>query len=108
MSQPLLSWPTRFSLGTFTSSKNTSQNSSCISRLTIGRTVMPGEVMSTSRKLMPSCFFAALSVRASRKTQFASCASVVQIFWPLTRQWSPMSTASVRSEARSEPLPGSL
>ena len=34
---------------------------------------------------MPSCFFASLSVRASTKICVASCASVVQIFWPLRR-----------------------
>ena len=84
MSQPLLSWPTRFSFGTRTLSKNTSQNSSCSSMLMIGRTVIPGVAMSTSRKEMPSCFLACLSVRTSRKIQFASVASVVQIFWPLT------------------------
>ncbi len=44
MVQPLLTSPTRLSCGTRTLSKNTSQNSSCRSRLTIGRTVMPGAV----------------------------------------------------------------
>ena len=84
MSQPRLGVPTRFFAGTRTLSKNTSQNSSWYSRLMIGFTVMPGVAMSTSRKEMPSCFFAFLSVRTSRKHQLASIASVVQIFWPLT------------------------
>ena len=56
---------------------------------------------------MPSCFLAFLSVRTSRKIQLASCASVVQVFCPLTTQWSPSSTASQRKDARSEPLFGS-
>ena len=33
---------------------------------------------------MPSCFFAAGSVRTRQKIQSAYCASVVQVFWPLT------------------------
>ena len=33
--------------------------------LRIGRTVMPGVFRSTSRKLMPACFFTVLSVRTS-------------------------------------------
>ena len=86
MVQPLLTSPTRFAFGTRTLSKNTSQNSSCRSRLTIGRTVMPGLSIGTNRKLMPSCFLAVLSVRTSMKIQLASLANVVQIFWPLTTQ----------------------
>ena len=57
---------------------------------------------------MPCCFLAFLSVRTSRKIQLASLAKVVQIFDPLTIQWSPSSTASVRKAARSDPAPGSL
>ncbi len=74
----------------------------------IGRTVTPGVSSGTSRKEMPSCFLAALSVRTSRKIQFASVARVVQVFWPLTTHSSPSSIASVRRPARSEPAPGSL
>ena len=88
-------------------SKNVSQNSSPISMLVIGRTVMPGLSIGTSRKLMPSCFFACLSVRTRRKIQLASIASEVQIFCPFTTQSSPSSTASVRRLARSEPAFGS-
>ena len=68
---------------------------------------MPGLSIGTSRKLIPSCFFACLSVRTRRKIQFASIAIEVQIFWPFTTQWSPFGTASVRSDARSEPAFGS-
>jgi len=68
---------------------------------------MPVLSMGTSRKLMPSCFLACLSVRTSRKIQLASIAMEVQIFWPLTTHWSPSSTASVRKLARSEPAFGS-
>ncbi len=56
---------------------------------------------------MPSCFFV-LSVRTRQKHMSAYCAPLVQTFWPLTRKWSPLSTHCVRSEARSEPAPGSL
>ena len=83
-SQPRCSWPTRFSTGTFTSSKNTSLTSRPPSMVWIGRTVMPGVFMSISRKEMPSCFLAAGSVRHRQKIQSAYCASVVQVFWPLT------------------------
>ena len=50
----------------------------------IGRTVMPLLFMSMSRKEMPSCFLAPVSVRTRQKIQSAYCASVVQVFWPLT------------------------
>ena len=51
----------------------------------IGRTVMPGVFMSTSRNEMPSCRFAAFGlVRTSRKHQSAWCAVEVQIFCPFT------------------------
>ncbi|MCY1177891.1 hypothetical protein D9M73_182170 [compost metagenome] len=74
----------------------------------MGRTVTPGLSIGTSRKLMPCCFLAVLSVRTNRKIQLASVARVVQIFWPLTTHSSPSSTASVRRLARSEPAFGSL
>ncbi len=50
----------------------------------IGLTVMPGVFMSISRKEMPSWFLASGSVRTRQKIQSAYCASVVQVFWPLT------------------------
>src|SRR2546423_516195 len=55
----------RFSTGTFTSSKNTSLTSWLPSMVWIGRTVMPGVFMSQRMNVMPSCFFAAVSVRRS-------------------------------------------
>ena len=73
----------------------------------IGRTVIPGVFMSISRKEMPSCFLAAGSVRTRQKIQSAYCASVVQIFWPLTTYVSPLRSARVRRPARSDPAPGS-
>ena len=57
---------------------------------------------------MPSCLGASGSVRTSANIQSASVALDVQIFWPLTTQKSPSSSARVRSEARSLPEPGSL
>ena len=107
MVQPWLSSPTRLARGTRTSSKNTSQNSFSPAMLAIGRTVMPGVFRSTSRKLMPACFFTLLSVRTSMNMWVPSAPQVVQVFWPLTTKWSPSSTASVRTAARSEPAPGS-
>jgi len=50
----------------------------------IGRTVMPLVFMSIRMKEMPDCFLAAGSVRQRQKIQSACCASVVQVFWPLT------------------------
>ncbi|MCY1529272.1 hypothetical protein D9M68_644060 [compost metagenome] len=107
MVQPWFGSPTRFFAGTRTLSKKTLQKSFAPVRLTMGLTVMPGVFMSTSRKLMPCCFFAAGSVLASRNIMSASCASEVQIFWPLTTNSSPSSTADVRRAARSEPASGS-
>ena len=40
--------------------------------------------MSMSKKEMPACFFTAGSVRTRQKIQLACCASVIQVFWPLT------------------------
>ena len=73
----------------------------------IGRTVTPGEFISISSIDMPSCFLTVVSVRTRQKIRLAYWASVVQVFWPFTTQWSPSSTALVLSEARSEPEPGS-
>ena len=69
---------------------------------------MPGERMSTTKQLMPSCFGAVGSVRARHRPKSASRAIVVQTFWPFRCQ--PPSTRSplVVSDARSEPAPGSL
>ena len=108
MPQPWLTAPTRFSSGTRTSLKNTSQNSPCSSRLRIGRTSTPGLSIGTSRKLMPCCALALRSVRASTKIQLASVPMVVQVFWPLITHSPSRNTASVRRLARSEPALGSL
>ena len=56
---------------------------------------------------MPRCLGASGSVRTSSSHQSATCASVVQIFWPVMTQSSPSRTAVVRSDARSEPASGS-
>ena len=62
--QPLPSSCTRFSTGTFTSSKKTSLTSWPPSIRMIGRTVMPGVFMSISRKEMPSWRLSRLGVGA--------------------------------------------
>ncbi|MCY1206037.1 hypothetical protein D9M68_639940 [compost metagenome] len=79
---------------------------------TSGRTLMPGLRMSASRKLMPCCARASVSVRTRQKIQSAYCAYDVQILLPLTTYTSVPSgrvlrTARVFSEARSEPALGS-
>ena len=56
---------------------------------------------------MPACFEASGSVRASRMQYLAYIAIDDQIFWPLTTYVSPLRSARVRSEARSDPAPGS-
>src|SRR6202035_4550721 len=73
----------------------------------IGRTVMPLVFMSIRMKEMPDCFLAPGSVRHRQKIQSAYCASVVHVFWPLMMYLSPFFSALVRSEARSDPEPGS-
>jgi hypothetical protein len=59
------------------------------------------------KQVMPLCFGALGSVRARRRPQSATLPPLVQIFWPLTAKWSPLSSALVLSEARSEPELGS-
>src|SRR3954462_5440602 len=73
----------------------------------MGRTVMPLLFMSTRMKEMPVCFFALGSVRQRQKIMSAYCASVVQVFCPLMMYLSPLRSALVFSDARSEPEPGS-
>src|SRR5260370_8043473 len=107
MSHPLFSLPTRFALGTSTSSKNVWQNGDAPEMRVIGLVVTPGLSMSNRIKLMPSCFGAFGSVRTRQKIQSALSAYDVQIFEPLTMNWSPLSSARVCSDARSEPEPGS-
>ena len=68
---------------------------------------MPGVFISISKKLIPSCFIDVVSVRTRQKIQSACCASVVQVFAPLTIYLSPLNSAFVLREAKSEPDPGS-
>ncbi len=56
---------------------------------------------------MPSCLERVRRVRTSAPHHSEYCAPEVQIFEPLTSQWSPLSSHLVVSEARSEPAPGS-
>ncbi len=58
-------------------------------------------------KEMPICFLAVVSVRHRQKIMSAYCARVVQVFWPLMMYLSPLRSALVFSEARSDPEPGS-
>jgi hypothetical protein len=80
----MFSWPTRFSTGTRTSSRNTSFRVWASSMAMIGRTVIPGVFRSTSRKEMPAWGLPSVLVRTSRNSHSAQWASEVQIFWPLT------------------------
>ena len=64
--------------------------------------------MSITNAVRPACFSASGSVRASRSAYLACSAPLVQTFWPFTTHSSPSRTARVASDARSEPLPGSL
>ena len=56
---------------------------------------------------MPECLGASGSVRTRMKIMSATCAPLVQIFWPLIRKSSPSSFAEVCRLARSLPEPGS-
>ena len=56
---------------------------------------------------MPLCFGAPGSVRARQIAQSASCADEVQTFCPVSSHPSLALVARVRSDARSEPAPGS-
>ena len=88
-------------------SKKVSQKGELPEMRRMGRTVTPGWFMLNSRKLMPSCLGTSGSVRTRQKIQSALKAPEVHIFWPFTTKWSPLSSARVRSEARSEPELGS-
>jgi hypothetical protein len=72
-----------------------------------GRTSTPGWRMLRSTHEMPRCLATFGSVRARRMPQSAMGPLEVQIFWPLTRKWSPWSSARVFKLARSEPAFGS-
>ena len=81
--QPRFSSPTRCSTGTRTSSKNTSLKACWSAMLTSGRTVTPGDFMSSMSREMPLCLGASGSVRAASQPQSARWPPEVQIFWPL-------------------------
>ena len=70
-SQPLLTVPSTFFFGTRTLSKKVSQNGEEPEISRIGLVETPGVVMSNSRNVMPSCFFAEKSVRVRQKIQSA-------------------------------------
>ena len=72
-----------------------------------GRTSTPGWRMWSRKHEMPLCLATFASVRARRMPQSAMGPAEVQIFWPLTRKWSPWSSARVLRLARSEPAFGS-
>ncbi len=56
---------------------------------------------------MPWCCGTSGSVRARQIPQSARSATEVHTFWPVSRQPPSTRSARVRSEARSEPEPGS-
>ncbi len=56
---------------------------------------------------MPRCLGASGFVRARQMPQSARSATEFHTFWPVSRQPPSTFTARVRSEARSEPAPGS-
>ncbi len=60
----------------------------------IGRTVTPGVSIGSSSRVMPSCRRSPVLVRTSANIQSASCAPVVQIFWPFTTYSSPSRSAA--------------
>src|SRR5260370_2567218 len=107
MSHPLLSLPTRFALGTSTSSKKVWQNGDAPDIKVIGLVETPALSMSNRIKLMPSCLGAFGSVRTRQKIQSARSAYEVQIFEPLTRNSSPFSPARLCTEASPPPHPAS-
>ena len=61
--QPPLRGPISWPLGTFTLSKKTWQNDDLPLIRSIGVTVMPGDCMSSTIRLMPRCLGAVGSVR---------------------------------------------
>src|SRR3984957_538303 len=71
------------------------------------RTSIPGLCMSQMTQVMPRCLLAPGSVRTSSSCQSETNAELVQIFWPVTTRSPESMTARVRSEARSDPAPGS-
>ena len=106
--QPSPRSASRFSRGTTTSSRNSSENSAWPVICVIGRTSTPGERMSTISIEMPRWRGPSSSVRASTPHQRAYCPHDTHVFWPLsTKSPSSSTTACVRSDARSDPASGS-
>ncbi len=107
---PVPSSPSKFSAGTWQSSKISS---------TVGEpripiffssfpTLKPGDVFSTAKALMPFGPLAG-SVTAKTQTTSATPPCVIQILVPLRTYLSPRFSARVRIEpAASEPLPASV
>ena len=110
MRQPSPGAPRRFSAGTATSEKKTSLKSAAWGSVSSGRGrhVIPADLMSTIRALIPRCLGTSVSVLTKHRHQSAWWAPEVHTFCPLTTKWSPSSTALVLSPARSLPAPGSL
>ena len=106
--QPSPRLPSRFSLGTITSSRKSSQNSAWPVICVIGRMSTPADCMSTISIEMPLCLGPSVSVRASTPHQRAYWPQETQVLEPLSTKWSSSSVARVRSDARSEPASGSL
>ena len=82
--QPSFSSPTRFRVGTRTSSKNTWLTSWSPAMVMIGSTEIPVVFMSIRMKVMPSCCLPSVEVRTRQNMRLACCAPVVQILVPLT------------------------
>ncbi len=107
-SHPRFSSPTRFSAGMRTSSRKTSLKRWTPVISTMGRTSTPGASIGQMKYEIPRCLGASGSVRAIRIPNLETWAIEVQTFWPLITYESPSLTAVVRSDARSDPAPGSL
>ena len=105
---PSPSVPSREVAGRRTSSKNTSLNSCAPVRSMIGFTVTPGVSIGMTNCDRPACRSLPASLLTSAIMKWLTCAPVVQTFWPLMTHSSPSRRADVRTEARSDPEPGSL
>ena len=80
--QPLFSSPRRPEAGTRTLSKKTWFTSWSPARVMIGRTLIPGLSISSSRKVIPCCGLPSRWVRTRQNMRLAKWAWVVQIFEP--------------------------
>ena len=69
---------------------------------------MPGVPLGTTNMLKPRLRRASRLVRVKTRPWVAMPAWLDQILWPRMIQSSPSRLASVVSESRSEPAPGSL